>query len=316
MQPTSATAPKDQRVSNRPRSSEASDFTREVESGDLGTASREEIRSSVNGSEDVGQTPAPDYSRLSIDTSDPEDIAVATYGPPPPQQEVVIGEDERTRIQNTAAYPWRMNASLQIIAQDNKVYLGTGWFISPDTLITAGHCLYVHDPLGRSTGWVREIRVMPGRDHDSLPFTPVVSDNFHSVVGWTRDQDPHFDYGVIVIPSTLGAATGSYSFGVFEDDWLVGKQANIAGYPADKRGDEDGTLWHDVKPILAVDTHQIHYEVDTYGGQSGSAVWVIDGDKRYAVGIHAYGDRNMGNSATRINPSMMTNLKAWRSKTF
>ncbi len=50
---------------------------------------------------------------------------------------------------------------------------------------------------------------------------------------------------------------------------------NISGYPADKVGTEDGTQWYDAREIVGADSHQIHYEIDpTFGGQSGSAVWI------------------------------------------
>ena len=38
---------------------------------------------------------------------------------------------------------WRVHCSLLITAADNSSWIGTGWFIGPRTLITAGHVVYI-----------------------------------------------------------------------------------------------------------------------------------------------------------------------------
>jgi V8-like Glu-specific endopeptidase len=69
-----------------------------------------------------------------------------------------------------------------------------------------------------------------------------------------------------------------------------------------------------------VTDRRLFYEVDTFGGQSGAPVWVQadDGAPPVAVGIHAYGTggtpSNLGvvaNSAPRIIPEVLEQLKAW-----
>ena len=47
------------------------------------------------------------------------------------------------QITNTCVYPWRAHASLLITAADNRSWIGTGWFIGPHTLMTAGHVVYI-----------------------------------------------------------------------------------------------------------------------------------------------------------------------------
>jgi V8-like Glu-specific endopeptidase len=252
-----------------------------------------------------------ELERLRPDTSQPRDVAEATYGPPPPAPAAIVLPDDRRRISRPADYPWRMNASLVILAPDNQLFVGTGWFIGPRTLVTAGHCVFIHDQQGRYRDWAREIRVMPGRDGTSLPYGVTVSNTFHSVAGWARDRNPRYDYAVIEIPVDLGTQTNWYGFGVYEDAALVGRTANISGYPSDKVGPEDGTQWYDAREIVGVDSHQVHYQVDTCAGQSGSAVWLGEDGERYAVGVHAYGT-GLGNSATRITPSVRENLLRWR----
>ena len=72
--------------------------------------------------------------------------------------EVIIGTDDRLRINDTTKAPWRRHCVLRIEFPSGKVYRGTGFFIGERTLATAGHCVYLHEQGGwwvyRWRGWV------------------------------------------------------------------------------------------------------------------------------------------------------------------
>ena len=238
------------------------------------------------------------------------DIAVASFGEPPPIRETVHGPDDRIKIENTAPYPWRAHAALAIVARDNSTWIGTGWFIGPHTLITAGHCVYIKGSgvPGRD-GWVKSIDVMPGRNGASLPYGSVRSLNFRSVLGWTQNGDEHYDYGAIIIPTQLGSTVGWFGVGVYADADLGAAVANISGYPGDKPA---GTQWYDSHRIAAVDSRKVFYDIDTMGGQSGSAVYRIKDGKRIGIAVHAYGGATT-NSGTRITTPVYNNMVAWKA---
>jgi|RhiMetdeSRZDD1v2_1073273.scaffolds.fasta_scaffold357011_2 glutamyl endopeptidase len=246
---------------------------------------------------------APDTSKL-------RDIGEASFGPPPQHAETVHGPDDRVQINDTAVYPWRAHASLLITAQDGSLWIGTGWFIGPHTLITAGHVVYIKNSgVPGQDGWVRSIDVMPGRNGDSLPYGTVRSSNFRSVTGWTNDGDENFDYGAIIIPTDLGDTTGWFGFAVYSDEDLLSAVGNISGYPGDK---PTGTQWYDARRIASVNSRKVYYDIDTAGGQSGSAVFrAINGD-RYSLAIHAYGGATT-NSGTRITRPVFDNMNAWKA---
>ena len=63
--------------------------------------------------------------------------------------------------------------------------------------------------------------------------------------------------------------------------------------------------------MQSVGPRKVYYTADTFGGQSGSAVYRIDNGQRYAMGVHAYGGSS--NSATRITRGVYDNLMAWKS---
>lgn len=243
-------------------------------------------------------------------TSALRDVAEASYGPGPDVQETVHGPDDRIQITNTAAYPWRVHASLLITAADNSMWIGTGWFIGPHTLVTAGHVVYIKNSgvPGRD-GWVQSIQVMPGRNGSNLPYGSVTSTSFRSVTGWASSGDPNYDYGAIIMPTDLGNSTGWFGFGVYPDDVLTASSANISGYPGDKPA---GTQWYDYHRIASVDARKVYYDIDTFGGQSGSAAYRIVNGGRYGVAIHAYGGA-VTNSGTRIVQPVFDNLVAWKA---
>ena len=238
------------------------------------------------------------------------DIGEASFGPPPKIAETVHGPDDRVQITNTAVYPWRAHASLLITAADNSMWIGTGWFIGPHTLMTAGHVVFIKNSgvPGRD-GWVKKIQVMPGRNGASLPYGSVSSSNFRSVLGWTNNGDENYDYGAIIIPTELGNTVGWFGFGVYSDADLKASVGNISGYPGDKPA---GTQWYDARKIASVNSRKVFYDIDTAGGQSGSAVYRIISGGRYGVGVHAYGGATT-NSATRIVTAVFNNMVAWKA---
>lgn len=240
------------------------------------------------------------------DTSMLRDIGEASFGVFP---ETVHLPDDRTQITNTAAYPWCVHASLRITAADNSQWIGTGWFIGPHTLMTAGHVVYIKNSgvPGRD-GWVKSIMVMPGRNGNTLPHGQVTSFNFRSVTGWTNDGNENYDYGAILLSTELGNTTGWFGFGVYTDADLLASTGNISGYPGDK---PSGTQWYDYHKIANVNSLKVYYDIDTYGGQSGSAVYRVINGNRYGIAIHAYGGSTT-NSGTRINTPVYNNMKAWK----
>jgi len=220
--------------------------------------------------------------------------------------EVVIGTDERVRIEATDQYPWRCICSLRIKAADGRHFIGTGWLVSPRVLVTAGHCVYMHG----AGGWAEEIEVIPGRNGGDEPHGSAICTQMSTVNGWVNDQDTNSDYAVIMLPEDkrFGDQLGWIGFSNRTDDELDNTVVNLAGYPGDK---PSGTMWFDNRALADVTDQKLYYEIDTAGGQSGAPVWQYMADgTRHGCGIHTSGHLS-GNSATRINDAVFNNIINW-----
>ena len=208
-------------------------------------------------------------------------------------------------------YPWRAHAWLLITAADGSQWIGTGWFIGPHTLMTAGHVVSIRAVAspGAMAGSTYTGHARPKRVVSAVRVGHQQS--FRSVTGWTTSAsgDENYDYGAIILPKDFGTTTGWFGFGVYSDADLKNSVGNIAGYPGDKPA---GELWYDARRIDSVNSRKVYYDIDTAGGQSGSAVYRIVNGQRYAFAIHAYGGATT-NSGTRIVTPVYNNMVAWKA---
>src|SRR5205823_4880635 len=128
------------------------------------------------------------------------DVAAASFGSSATHTnavvlEAVIGTDDRVRVspQRMAMNPWRQICALRIVSQTDSAFVGTGWFIAPGVLATAGHCVFLQD----EGGWAKSIRVIPAKNGSDQPFGTLTSTRFAAVDGWVKQRSRDFDYGVI-----------------------------------------------------------------------------------------------------------------------
>jgi V8-like Glu-specific endopeptidase len=268
------------------------------------------MRAGDEGIEDVAGYVRRSGSQAELWTApmaDLPDIGEASFGPPGATAETVHGPDDRAQITNTAAYPWRTQCSLAITAADGSGWIGSGTFIGPRTVLTAGHCVHIKNSgvAGRD-GWVRSIAVMPGRNGATLPYGSQTSSTFRSVSGWTVQGNQEYDYAVIIVPVTFNV--GWLGYWNFSDADLLAAVGNIAGYPGDKPA---GTMWYDSRRIASIGPRKVHYDIDTAGGQSGSGVYRYLNNERHVFAVHAYGGGTT-NSGTRLNGEVVTNIAGWR----
>lgn len=240
------------------------------------------------------------------------DIGELSFGSP----RRIIGTDDRVQVGQTNIYPWSAIVSLFIESPAGNG-IGTGFFIGPKTIATCGHCVYIRPQANPSAAdWATQITVMPGRNDavaapDNLPFGSVVvpRSSLRSVTGWTEDGEYQYDYGAIVLDTELGNRTGWFGFGAYSEDQIKGFTGNLSGYPGDKGG---GTQWFHSGGITSVDDRDVYYQIDMMPGHSGSPVWAVLDQGRYAFAINAYEQAGNDNFGTRIGSEVSANLVQWK----
>jgi V8-like Glu-specific endopeptidase len=249
------------------------------------------------------------------------DIAAVGKSPPIGSAfESLIGRDERVRILDTDLSPWRMICALRMQGPTGAGAIGTGWFIGPRTVLTAGHCVFSKEFFG---GWAATIEVIPGLNGSGAgasarPFGSVVSTKFTTLNRWTEQEDPDYDFGCIHLDESKGDEVGWFSIAALPPADLQGYLVNVSGYPGDRGAGAE--QYHSRNRVLSVSERRLFYEVDTFGGQSGAPVWIHEeeGGPPIAVGVHAYGIGStppdlgiVANSAPRFIPEVQAQLSSW-----
>ena len=229
--------------------------------------------------------------------------------------ESVIGPDERVRIIETDLDPWRRICALRLIGPTGSA-TGTGWFVGPRTLLTAGHCVHHRPFFG---GWCERIEVSPGRDGAKFPFGTVTATRFSAQDRWVSDADPDFDVGCIHLEEPLGDQTGWFGLASLPPEDLIDRFVNVSGYPGDRGGGRE--QYFHLSAVLHVGPRRVFYDVDTAAGQSGAPVWIRDKnsmEEPVAIGVHAYGTGGTpfdlgitANSAPRITPELYDIINGW-----
>jgi glutamyl endopeptidase len=258
----------------------------------------------------TGEAPALDAWYAEFMDGNGAAVRLAQHQPEMVQQiaEVVIGADDRVRITNTTAMPWRWICALRITAANNTNWIGTGWLVGPRTVITAGHCVFMHN----QGGWVKRVEVIPACNGAQRPYGSATATSFRSVTGWTQGSNRSYDYGAIILPSAnkYGNQLGYFGYASLSTTSLMGLTLNLSGYPGDK---PSGTQWFHARKATLVLPRSIVYNIDTAGGQSGAPVWRYLNGQRHVVGIHTNGSQ-LGNSATRIVSGVFNNIKTWKAQ--
>ncbi|MDO4784927.1 MAG: trypsin-like serine protease [Propionibacteriaceae bacterium] len=186
----------------------------------------------------------------------------------------VIPPDGRHRVYNTTAFP---NSAIVFIQRGGGHHC-TGWMVSADTLVTAGHCLYDT----RSQSWYRGLEFVPGANGRHQPYGSARAAKMWTDTSYAQTGNTGRDWGIVKLNRPVGNQTGWFGLtwreGSYNGTWSV-----VRGYPGDKG---IGEMWTMSGQINESRPNQLCYSIDTMGGQSGSPVYL---SSNQAIAIHAYG---------------------------
>ena len=241
-------------------------------------------------------TPLTDTELATIKTTTPTAAARII-------RESIIGFDSRFHV-NPYTYPQR---AVSLITYNGSTHC-TGWLVSADTLVTAGHCVHGGGSNGR-WGSTSAFKIYPGFSDGYAPYGHCQPREIYSTYGWITAADGDADVGVIKLNCDIGNATGYFSY--FVAAQTDNTAITINGYPGDKA--DGNQQWGSTGIILRSTPAKIYYDNDTTGGMSGAPVWLEHDNTAWSLGIHTNGESLLSpgtNAGTRISQDVFDLITA------
>ena len=223
----------------------------------------------------------------------------------------IIEPDERTAVIDTTSFPARAVVQMNFVSDKND-FLCSGSMISPDTVLTAGHCVHSGTESGH---FYSNFKLYPGRNTGSIPFGECGAIETFALEEWVKAKSSsearEYDLGAIKLNCKIGNETGWFGVKVLPDT-AENVSTTVHGYAGDKT--PVGRQWISEGYIIAMEKQKGFYQNDTAGGMSGSPVY---SEKDYRIiGVHTNGMHNgepwkSNNAFTKITPKLLKEISNW-----
>jgi len=215
-------------------------------------------------------------------------------------KKVIPGVDGRFRIIDTKTFPYSIHVQLSMRFSGGK-YGGSGSMVGPHHVLTAAHNVY---SLVKKE-WAEKISLHPARNGNAAPFGKMTVTRAYIFSAYKDKKDKRFDIALLILNQSIGKFTGWGGLCSTYDKAIRTKKFHITGYPGNKGFDQMWTMKHEIKKIKP---ETFEYEIDTEGGQSGSAIWK-ESEFGYPIimGVHTMGSLDV-NSGVRISAQKFTKL--------
>ncbi|MBB4267084.1 trypsin-like serine peptidase [Roseospira visakhapatnamensis] len=181
----------------------------------------------------------------------------------------IFGADDRVEIPGsaTSTKPYSSFALLRATFPDGAQAFGSGVFVGPNDVLTAGHLVYSHD----HGGW-GNITVIPGYSRGSEPFGREGAADVVSVKGWVNSKATAYDYALVGLDEPLGDTVGYFDVHQTTLSSLTGTYVESVGYPGDLGYPHAQMLSSGTVDGGAGGLLLFFDDMDLVGGQSGSPV--------------------------------------------
>ena len=216
---------------------------------------------------------------------------------------IINGSDWNNSVDETA-FPYRAIADLDITFSCGGTTHGTGFLISKNCMLTAGHCLVCNDCGADAT----QVICTFGRQSANSYWYCIVAtpddEVFYHHPSYTGSQ-MNYDYGYIVFNLNVGNSLGWFGIAALNDTSLTSQDITVSGY-------KDQIIYTANGSVTSVTSTRISHSASTNAGQSGSPIYGSSGTyQNYAFGIHTHGTSTSVpyNSGWRITSSFISELR-------
>ena len=190
-------------------------------------------------------------------------------------------------------------------------------------LISAGHCVYNHDPTnngsGTGAGFAAEMWAWPAQTDVVDPVDPVNWPDWPYGVAkmtlmttynnWINNSDFNWDFSWITLDRRIGDHVGWMG-----REWGVNAASlNFDGYPAEAPYVPSTNPYQypgfDTNNVIGYTCCRIQMSAYVYGGHSGGPDWRFDGTNRYVEGVNSTSNRVGYAEATLLTSQIETDLE-------
>jgi len=227
-------------------------------------------------------------------------------------KEIIPESDGRTRITDT--HLWYSSVHGVVLATfSGKNYWASGTLIGPNIVLTAAHILYDAEIRAKA----KTVRFLPAINETFLPYKEPKVVEFYFPDEFVESKGEAEDYGILVLDTNLENDAGFFGVIALKNEMVEKKKVYVTGYPADKVSNKIGAyeMWEMKGFVKHIDENYISYEIDTFSGQNGSAVWFEEDGNYFACGVNVKSDIEKGlNKATVLTQSRIERIQRWLTK--
>ena len=229
---------------------------------------------------------------------------------------MVIGPDSREKIDNVTGNPYNKILCLEMLCDTDEdgiydaTYMGTGFMVASDVMLTAAHCF--DNKVNETRITTLEMRVHWYQNGDTFNSNYCTVYKYWTASGYNVDSHINTDWAVVKLnkPSGssnhLGSIVGYFGYESPSDERLSDMQVTLTGYPQD----DEFYMYSAMGNVLDIDDdtdniteYCFRHDVDMVGGQSGSPIYNSTNNIVVGINVREYTSRNY-NEAMRITSAV------------